>query len=54
LAETALRRGKPPVIVSGPEELGLLMPAQRKIAFTAGAFATDEVVRAVAAALARK
>lgn len=54
LAETAMRRGKPAVIVNRPEELDLLMPAQRKIAFTAGAFATDEAVRSVAVALARK
>jgi 4-hydroxy-3-methylbut-2-enyl diphosphate reductase IspH len=54
LAETAMRRGKPAVIVSRPEELDWLMPAPRKIAFTAGAFATDEAVRAVAVALARK
>jgi 4-hydroxy-3-methylbut-2-enyl diphosphate reductase IspH len=54
LAETALRRGKPAVIVAGPDELDLLMPAPRKIAFTAGAFATDEAVRAVAVAVARK
>lgn len=53
LAETALRRGKQALIVAGPDKLDLAaFPANRKIAFTAGAFATDEEIRAVAEVLA--
>jgi 4-hydroxy-3-methylbut-2-enyl diphosphate reductase IspH len=54
LAETALRRGKQAVIVSGPEALDFPMSARGKIAFTAGAFATDQAVRAVVAAMVGK
>ncbi len=54
LAETALRRGKPAQVVAGPEEMDLaeLRPGE-KIALTAGGFATDEAIRAVAGALGR-
>lgn len=54
LMETALRRGKPAVVVGGPEEL---KPEEfritSRVALTAGAFVPDETVRAVADALAR-
>ncbi len=53
LAETALRRGKAATIVSGPEHLEMIdFREDRKIALTAGAFATDEAIHAVAEALA--
>ena len=53
LAETALRRGKPALIMAGPDEIDLAaFRTNRKIAFTAGAFATDEAIRAVAEVLA--
>ncbi len=53
LAETALRRGKAALIVAGPDVIDLAaFRTNRKIAFTAGAFATDEAIRAVAEVLA--
>ena len=55
LLETALRRGKPAVVVAKADELDPAdFRASEKIALTAGAFATDEAIRAVAEALARK
>ena len=55
LLETALRRGKPAVVVASPDELDLAdVRANVKVALTAGAFATDEAIRAVGGALARK
>lgn len=55
LAETALRRGKQSIIVVSPKELKSSMTeGHRTIAFTAGAFALDETVRAVAAKLVGK
>lgn len=55
MLETALRRGKPAVVVA---QAGELDPADfrphEKVALSAGAFATDEAIRAVAALLARK
>jgi 4-hydroxy-3-methylbut-2-enyl diphosphate reductase IspH len=54
LAETATRRGRTAVIVSGPEALDpTAFPNGDRVALTAGAFATDEAVRAVADRLAR-
>ena len=54
LAETALKRGKPANVVAAPEEMDLLeFRTGEKIALTAGGFATDEAIRAVAAALGR-
>ena len=53
LVETALRRGKPAIIVATPDELAAGdFRAGEKIALTAGSFATDEAIRAVAGALA--
>ncbi len=53
LMETALRRGKPAVVVATPEELAADdFSTSGKVALTAGAFATDEQIRAVANALA--
>lgn len=53
LAETALRRGKNATIVSGTDELNAVdVSGNPRIALSAGAFATDETIRAVAAALA--
>ena len=53
LAETALRRGKPAVIVTGAAELKPDdLSGCPRVALTAGAFATDEAIRGVAAALA--
>ncbi len=55
LMETALRRGKPGVVVAGPEALDLAdLKANEKIALTAGAFATDDAIRATAEALVRR
>lgn len=55
LAETALRRGKQSVVVATPQELKASMTVgHRNIAFTAGAFALDETVRAIAAKLVGK
>lgn len=52
LAETALRRGKAALVVATPEELAAAeIRGGEKIALTAGGFTTDEVIRAVAAAL---
>lgn len=55
LMETAMRRSKPATVVATPGELtaGDFQPHE-KIALTAGAFATDEAIRAVAEALAGK
>ncbi len=52
LLETALRRGKPAVVVANPEQLATDFRSNEKVALTAGAFATDEAIRAVAEALA--
>ena len=52
LLETALRRGKPAVVVAKPEQLATDFRSHEKIALTAGAFATDDAIRAVAEALA--
>ena len=55
LLEPALRRGKPAVVVAKPEELAAAdFRVDEKVALTAGAFATDEAIRAVAEVLARK
>ena len=55
LLETALRRGKPAVVVTKADELETAdLRAGEKVALTAGAFATDEALRQVAEALARK
>lgn len=55
LLETALRRGKTATVVASPNELEtMVFASNEKVALTAGAFATDEAIRAVAAALARK
>lgn len=52
LAETALRRGKTATIVAGPEQLDrATFRTDRKVALTAGAFATDAAIHAVAEAL---
>lgn len=51
LVETALRRGKPALIVSDAADLES-EDLSGRIALTAGAFATDEAVRGVAGALA--
>ncbi|MEY3894533.1 MAG: hypothetical protein RLZZ214_52 [Verrucomicrobiota bacterium] len=52
LAETALRRGKPAIVVATPEELSTAeIRGEDKIALTAGGFTTDEEIRAVASAL---
>ena len=54
LMETALRRGKPAVVVSGPQDLKAEdFSGNPRIALTAGAFALDETIRSVAEALAR-
>jgi 4-hydroxy-3-methylbut-2-enyl diphosphate reductase IspH len=54
LVETALRRGRQAMVVATPEglETGDFL-AGEKVAITAGAYATDEAIRAVAATLAR-
>lgn len=54
LAETTIRRGRTAVIVSGPEQLDPngFAPGGR-VALTAGAFATDDAVRAVADLISR-
>ncbi|MES2924428.1 MAG: hypothetical protein V4819_22945 [Verrucomicrobiota bacterium] len=55
LLETAMRRGKSAVVVATPDELGAAdFRANEKVALTAGAFATDEAIRAVAESLARR
>lgn len=51
LLETAMRRGKPAVVVAKPDQLEDFR-ANEKVALTAGAFATDEAIRAVAERLA--
>ncbi len=53
LVETALRRGKNARVVATPDQLDLTdFRGNEKVALTAGAFATDEAIRAVAVALA--
>lgn len=53
LAETALRRGRPAVVVAGAEDLDPAdFSGNAQVAVTAGAFATDQAIRAVIAALA--
>ncbi len=55
LVETAARRSKPATIVTGPDDLAAIhFSPNEKVALTAGAFTTDEAIRAVAEALARK
>ena len=54
LLETAMRRGKPAMVVSSAAQVNAEMRSHRRIAFSAGAFATDETVRAVAMALVGK
>jgi 4-hydroxy-3-methylbut-2-enyl diphosphate reductase IspH len=52
LLETAMRRGKPAVVVATPEQLDTAdFRTNEKVALTAGAFATDEAIRAVAETL---
>lgn len=52
LLETAMRRGKPAVVVAGPDELEPTdFAGSPRVALTAGAFALDETIRAVAQAL---
>lgn len=52
LLETALRRGLPAHLVAGPEDLDRIdLGGATRIAFSAGGFASDGAVRAVAAAL---
>lgn len=54
LVETALRRSRQALVVATPAELDAGdFRAGEKVALTAGAYATDEAIRAVAAALAR-
>jgi 4-hydroxy-3-methylbut-2-enyl diphosphate reductase IspH len=51
--ETALRRGKPAVVVAGPADLKPEdFEGNSRVALTAGAFALDETIRSVAEALA--
>ena len=55
LMETASRRGKQAITVAGPDDLAAIdFAPNEKIALTAGAFATDEAIRAVAKLLAEK
>jgi 4-hydroxy-3-methylbut-2-enyl diphosphate reductase IspH len=55
LMETALRRGKPAIVVARAEQINPAdFPPHEKVALTAGGFATDEAIRAVAGALGRK
>ncbi len=55
LLETALRRGKPALVVATADELDAAdFRANEKVALTAGAFAGDEAIRAAAEALAGK
>lgn len=55
LMETASRRGKQAITVAGPDELAIIdFAPNEKIALTAGAFATDEAIRAVAKVLAAR
>ncbi|MEO5914671.1 MAG: hypothetical protein ABIS50_10590 [Luteolibacter sp.] len=55
LMETASRRGKQAIAVTGPDDLAATdFAPNEKVALTAGAFATDEAIRAVAEVLARK
>ncbi len=49
LLETALRWGKPAIVVNTPDALAATdFQPNEKVALTAGAFATDEVIRMVA------
>jgi len=49
LVETALRRGKTAIVVNGPDDLTAEdFAGNPRIALTAGAFALDETIRAVA------
>lgn len=55
LAEAALRRGIPAVVVASPDEIDpAILTTKQNVALTAGAFATNEAIRAVATALAFK
>jgi len=51
LAETALRHGKSAVIIPDVSALATANLSERKIALSAGAFATDEAIRSIAEAL---
>jgi 4-hydroxy-3-methylbut-2-enyl diphosphate reductase IspH len=52
LVETASRRGKQATVVAGPDDLTSFdFTPDEKVALAAGAFATDDAIRAVAAAL---
>jgi 4-hydroxy-3-methylbut-2-enyl diphosphate reductase IspH len=53
LAETALRRGKPAVVVAAADDLQMEDLAGKRIALSAGAFALDETIRVVAETIAR-
>lgn len=53
LMETSLRRGKPAVVVAGPDDLKPEdSEGNPRVALTAGAFALDETIRSVAETLA--
>ncbi len=55
LVETALRRGRQALVAATPDELAAGdFRAGEKVALTAGAYATDEVIREVAGALASR
>ena len=55
LVETASRRARQAHVVAGPDELAAIdFSPREKVAFSAGAFATDAAVRAVAERLAGK
>lgn len=54
LVETSSRRGVPAVVVQGPDQIaGARLPTGARIALSAGGFATDEAVRAVARQLVK-
>lgn len=54
LAETAHRLGRVATVVASPHDLDPDALMGQRVGLTAGAFALDEVVRAVAAVLRRK
>ena len=54
LAEASLRHGKPAVTAAAPADLDLTgLAGARRLALTAGAFALDERIQAIAALLTR-
>ena len=54
LAETALHRGKPAIVVAGPDDLEREdFTGKSRVALTAGAFAMDETIRSIAETLGR-